>query len=329
MLARLSFFLCGDGAGRRFVRCVILTATGPRAHSNATHSMNELHRSLADKILRHIRTSALPEGAHLRESALAEQFGTSRPPVRNALTYLEQNGIVAKVPNKGFFVANADAAINAPEDEGAESEAAIYMRIADDRLARDLPDRVSENELMRRYNVSRMVLRRILTRISTEGWIEPNEGRGWTFAALIDSVEAYRESYALRQVLEVYGLRADEFHMDAALLADLRKQQQIIYEGGWQTLSRMELFEVNATFHETLARMSGNRFVYPAVQKLNQLRRLVEYRQTGQREQVRQQNREHLEILDALEAGDRERAADLMHAHLGQALVSKARSDLF
>ncbi|MGL4280120.1 MAG: GntR family transcriptional regulator [Albidovulum sp.] len=292
--------------------------------------MNELHRSLADRIIRHIRTSAMGEGAHLTEASLQDILGTSRQPIRSALGILAEQGILEKVPNKGFFLkdpdlAQADAA--PPADE--TSDEAIYLKIADERLSRHLADRVSENDLMRRYGISRLALRRVLTRISGEGWIERNEGRGWTFAALIDSVEAYRECYELRQVIESHGLRSPAFRLDRNVLADLRRRQTMIAEGGWQKLSQMELFETNSEFHERLAELSGNRFLLSSVQKLNQLRRLVEYRQTLNTDQVRGQNAEHMGILDALDAGDTGLAADLMFAHLGKAKDRKARAEMF
>lgn len=292
--------------------------------------MNELHRSLADRIIRHIRTSDMAEGAHLTEAGLQDILGTSRQPIRSALGILADQGILQKVPNKGFFLCDpglAQAGAAPPADE--TSDEAIYLKIADERLSKRLADRVSENDLMRRYGISRLALRRVLTRISSEGWIERNEGRGWTFAALINSVEAYRECYELRQVIETHGLRSPAFRLDRNVLADLRRRQTMVAEGGWQKLSQMELFETNSEFHEGLAELSGNRFLLSSVQKLNQLRRLVEYRQTLNTDQVRGQNAEHMGILDALDAGDTGLAADLMFAHLGKAKDRKARAEMF
>lgn len=271
----------------------------------------------------------MPTGQHLTEASLQDLLGTSRQPIRFALGHLAEQGLLERIPNKGFFLKNPALAIDPPPAADDSSEEAVYLRIADDRLTRRLPDRVSENDLMRRYGVSRLALRRILTRISGEGWIERNEGRGWTFAALIDSVEAYRECYDLRQVIEVHGLRSPDFRLDKAVLADLRRRQEFVARAGWQNLSQMELFETNSAFHEGLAGLSGNRFLLSTVQKLNQLRRLVEYRQTLDTEQVLGQNAEHLAILDALDEGDTDRAADLMQDHLGKAKLRKARAEMF
>ena len=55
---------------------------------------------------------------------------------------------------------------------------------------------------MRRYSVARSTLRKVLTRISEEGWAEPKVGHGWSFQNMIESPEAYEESYLFRQASE-------------------------------------------------------------------------------------------------------------------------------
>jgi DNA-binding GntR family transcriptional regulator len=74
--------------------------------------------------------------------------------------------------------------------------------------------------------------------------------------------------------------------------------------------------------------MSGNRFLVSTIARLNQLRRLVEYRQTLDAERVRAQNAEHLEILDALDGGDVAHAADLLRAHISGAKRRKATAEI-
>lgn len=51
-----------------------------------------------------ILSGNLAEGKQLRQDELAEQFGTSRIPVREALRQLEAEGLVKIVPNKGALV---------------------------------------------------------------------------------------------------------------------------------------------------------------------------------------------------------------------------------
>ena len=53
------------------------------------------------QILVEIRSGALLPGARLRETELAERFGISRTPVREAIRLLEADGLVAHIPRQG------------------------------------------------------------------------------------------------------------------------------------------------------------------------------------------------------------------------------------
>lgn len=56
-----------------------------------------------------ILAGVLSPGARLRQEELAERFGTSRIPVREALRALEYEGLVTSEPNRGFTVTELDA----------------------------------------------------------------------------------------------------------------------------------------------------------------------------------------------------------------------------
>lgn len=290
--------------------------------------VNSLHRQLANRILLHIRVSGSQQGDHVTESSLQDLLGTSRAPIRAALAQLAGEGFLQRVPNRGYFVGRMPAEAGQAASEPAEDER-IYLSIAEDRLNGRLADTISENEAMRQYGIPRTRLRRILDRIAREGWIERREGRGWTFASLIDSVEAYRESYEIRKILEPSGLLSESFRFENSLGRRLREQQEFVLSGAWRTLSQFELFETNSQFHEGLASMSGNRFLWDIIARQNQLRRLVEYRQVLNRDQVRGQCEEHLNILGLLEVGDQEQAAVRLRLHLDAAKLRKANSSMF
>ncbi len=288
---------------------------------------NQLHLSLAAKIHRHIKMNSLEVGHHLTEASLQQEFDISRAPLRAAMTELAKNGVLEKVKNRGFYVRKP--ILESDEVPSESDDEAIYFRIADDLLTKSIPRTVAETFLMQRYDLSRDRLRRVLTRIAAEGWVERREGRGWSFVQLIDSIEAYRESYELRQMLEPAGVLGNGFRADDEIIQRLSAQQQMVNDGGWETLGQIELFETNADFHEGLAQMSGNRFLVGIIERQNQLRRLVEYRQTLRREQVRGQNEEHLAILELIRQGERTDAAAALSAHLGNAKRRKGNPDIF
>ena len=251
--------------------------------------------------------------------------GTSRSPIRAALALLEADGVLERRPNRGFFIKTLPTASPdgpAPSVETGDGER-VYLAIAMDRLARRLPEVVSENELMRRYDLTRAQLRLVLTRIASEGWVTRRPGRGWIFPALIDTLEAYRENYSFRQMVEPASLLAPEFRIDPATIERLRSQQRAIRDDGYLRLGQVELYAINADFHESLAAMGHNRFVGQALARVNHARRLMEYARPLDRLRVRRVCEEHLGILDALAAGDTGEAARRLAAHLTEAADEK------
>ena len=63
-----------------------------------------------DELQHAILEGVLQPGERLRAEALAQRFGTSRTPVREALLQLEAQGLVEVEPNRGAVVKAFDAA---------------------------------------------------------------------------------------------------------------------------------------------------------------------------------------------------------------------------
>ncbi|MCA0327425.1 MAG: GntR family transcriptional regulator [Proteobacteria bacterium] len=285
-----------------------------------------LQQRVAREIVALVRRAGLTAGEHLRESHLAEQIGTSRSPVQAALRLLASEGVLQRDANRGYFLTKdaadwSDVAVRF----SAQPDDPLYLEIAAARQSRELPDEVSEAELMRRFQVARSTLRKVLARIGREGWIEQRVGHGWCFLPMIDSTGAYEESYLFRQSIEPAGLLGPSFRVNPAELAALKREQERIATDGYLSMTPIELFEANSRFHETLAEWSGNRFILQSVRQVNRLRRLIEYRQASRRAPRQTQAAEHLEILRAIERQDPGQAASLMRAHLDGARRGKSQ----
>jgi DNA-binding GntR family transcriptional regulator len=63
-----------------------------------------LVEDLADRLHAAILAGEFPIGSWLRQEALAERFGVSRTPVREALRVLQSAGVVSAVPRRGVLV---------------------------------------------------------------------------------------------------------------------------------------------------------------------------------------------------------------------------------
>lgn len=65
----------------------------------------DIPAQIAQEIRKLINRGQLPPGLQLRQSDLADRFGISRVPVREALKLLAAESIIEHDPNRGFFVA--------------------------------------------------------------------------------------------------------------------------------------------------------------------------------------------------------------------------------
>ncbi len=104
-------------------------------------------RSLSDQAFEVVRerilSTQIPPLAPIRQETLAEELGISKIPLREALGRLEQQGLLASHPNRGFFV----PALSAGE---AEEVFALRLKIEPDAAAQaSLAAEESEREAAR------------------------------------------------------------------------------------------------------------------------------------------------------------------------------------
>ncbi len=276
---------------------------------------SNLHARLASQVLDYVRRNRLPAGTHLPEPALCARFNVSRTPVRAALALLEAQGYVERVPRRGYFTLKGGGA-GAGDDLPEAEEDRLYLQVAQDRVLKRLPPQNSEADLLRRYPVPRRVLTRVLERLLREGLAERRPGRGWTFSPVLDSKRVHDESYRFRRVIEPAALLEKGFRLDEAAAARSEEKHMRILSGAVRQVTPIELFEMNAEFHELLAASSGNRFFLEAIRQQNRLRRFVNYHWTYGAERVLETCREHMAVLHAVKAGDLGWASSLLRRHL-------------
>ena len=72
--------------------------------SDSAIQRQSLTSAVADKLRDQIIRGEIPEGAQLRQDAIANQYHVSRIPVREALRQLDAEGLIAIVPNRGAIV---------------------------------------------------------------------------------------------------------------------------------------------------------------------------------------------------------------------------------
>lgn len=275
-----------------------------------------LHRSLAHDIMASLRDEGAAAGAVLSRLGLARRFGVSRTPVIGAIALLQALGAVAiegrsvRLRDPDFDLARLGPAAEA--DRSAE----LMVRIAHDWRGGGLPSEVSERLLRDRYGASRTEIALALRRLAEAGTAKRNRGHRWRFLSGYARAEDRGASYRFRMMLEPAAILEPGFVLPSGWIARTRAAHVVFLDRVWRNIDSVAFFEVNAAFHLELAQASGNRFVAQAIEQQNQHRRFYNYGWQRGLERVRVSIAEHLGILDALEAGQRNEAAERMYRHL-------------
>ncbi len=275
---------------------------------------------LAERLLDWLRRQDLNPGDHVPERLATEAFHVSRTPVRAALALLAERGLLERRDRLGFFVAAAlQSAVPAENGEGS----ALYAAILRDRFSRRLESEVTAAQLVKRYKVRRAAAMRALAQMEREGIVERSLGQRWVFLPALDSLRSQEDSHRFRLILEPAAFLQPGFALDRRRARDLRLAFNEMILQGPAALDMKRVLETDIAFHEAMGDASQNRFLADAIRRQSRLRRLAMSSMQVPPPRLIESCREHLAILDAAEAGDVARAADLMRAHLTASLRAR------
>lgn len=265
-------------------------------------------------------------GAHLGTQQLADRFGVSRSPVREALQLLAEQKVLQRQANRGFFVRSSRTPAVRPAAADAEisERSGAYRRLADDWLDNRIGDQVTEQFLRDRYRLTKAQVTDLLMRAIREGWVERKPGYGWRLLPVAKTPEAFEQIYRFRMLIEPAAMLEPSFRIDRAVLAEQRRIQEEMLTSGAAGMPAERMILNGSRFHEEIIRMAGNPFFLRALEQANRMRRLLEYRARMDRQRLRSQCTEHLQIISLLEKGDVIEASYRMRQHLNGALARKA-----
>ncbi|MCP2258292.1 DNA-binding transcriptional regulator, GntR family [Streptoalloteichus tenebrarius] len=176
------------------------------------------------------------------------------------------------------------------------------------------PGRIySALQLAAQLGVSVTPVREAMLELVREGLLEPVRNRGYRVVELADADIA--EIYEIRELLEVPALIRVAGRVPEAEVPRLRElvttMQRAADQGDLPTF-----LEADRDFHLTLLAMAGNRRLVELVGLLRDQTRLYGAGQLAQGGGLRESADQHAGLLDALLAGDSDRARELMHEHL-------------
>jgi DNA-binding GntR family transcriptional regulator len=286
----------------------------------------DLAEQLAPKIIDMARARSMRAGDPLREESFAKELGVSRSPIRRGFALLAELGLATKEPNRGYFLTTDARGIDSrklPLEVDPFED--FYLRVVDDVLRGDIPTTFFEAELMRKYEVPRGQLMKVLNRLANEAMIERKPGQGWEINSFLHDSKAHIQSYRFRMAIEPAAVLEPGYEVDKVAFAKAREIQQKMLDGDIFSLSRSQLFQVGAQLHELVVRCSGNAFFLEAIRRQNQLRRFMAYKANVDRPRLINQCKEHIHLLDLIESGQREAAAEFLRNHLD--VVGRQKTD--
>ncbi|MDP5290981.1 GntR family transcriptional regulator [Oceanimonas sp. CHS3-5] len=184
-------------------------------------------------------------------------------------------------------------------------------------------ERINEPALCKQLDISRTPLREALKVLHSEGivTIEPNRGA----RVAVITPDEIREHFEIICSLE---RRAAELTAERATAADLEQLTRLQYqlEGYHRAQDKQQYFEINQHIHRLIIELAGNDTL---IQLHHQLMNKVSrgrYLAIGFHHRWDESVTEHQQLLDALKAGDGDRAGRILAEHVmhtGKLLVSE------
>ena len=277
----------------------------------------EVQLNLAHTIVEYLCCRGMNPGNHLTEQELVDEFHISRTPLRAALSYLAERGVFERRRNRGFFVKLDRERLRKLRLALPRTvEDRLLRAIAEDWFALRVPQAFSEVEFRRRYGIGRSLAARVLFRLSEDGIVSRNRGHGWRFESPLRNAAIVDESYAFRIAIEPAAILAPSFELDRGLAEQCRRRHEVVLSAPPEDAPHGALSDIDNEFHRTIGLSSRNRFFLAAIERQIALRHFIELATNREESRLPGHYMDHMEILTAIERGEREEAAELMHHHL-------------
>ncbi|MEX0591188.1 MAG: GntR family transcriptional regulator [Xanthobacteraceae bacterium] len=205
----------------------------------------------------------------------------------------------------------------APLDDTSTFKDRAYVSLRDVIVSLNVYDqpgevRLDERRLAQDLGVSRTPVREAMAQLEREGFVRSVPRRG---------IYVVRKTKV--EVLEMITAWAALESMAARLITTISSDEEIgqlrkmfaKFENGTLHAKLDEYSEVNIEFHQTIIRMSRNSVLIDLAENLFTHMRMIRRKTIGEQDRVDRSIRDHLNIIEALEARETERAEELVRNH--------------
>lgn len=172
--------------------------------------------------------------------------------------------------------------------------------------------RLDERKLAQDFGISRTPVREAMAQLESEGFVRLVPRRGIyvvrkTKREVIEMITAWAalESMAARLITETASVEE---------IAGLRRMFTT-FENGKLRAHLDEYSDVNIEFHQAIIRLSHNRVLIDLAENLLTHMRMIRRKTIGEKDRADRSIRDHLTIIEALEARATDRAEELVRDH--------------
>ena len=176
--------------------------------------------------------------------------------------------------------------------------------------------RIKEQEIAASAGVSRTPVREALRRLEAEGLLRFVPDKGAVVSSWSD--QDAEDIFELRAMLESYGARLAARKITAGQLKELRQlAEQQVSEARLRKAGFLErIADLNDHFHEALHAAASSQRLRSTLSNLASAPLVLQTFRDYEDEDLSRSAHHHLEMVEAIEAGDGEWAASVMHSHV-------------
>ncbi len=288
-----------------------------------------LYAMITDVLRRAIMRGSLQKGAVILEGPIAELLNSTRTPVRQALQYLAQMGVLSRFEGRGYVVGKTGTepkritltatmlGITGQPMRKALGWESIYDEIERHVVHLSVFEgyRLNEMELARHVGVGRMVAHDVLLRLERLGLIQKDERLRWEVIPL--DAKRIANLYALRGLLEPVALKAA---VSAGSTIDLQMLTTSLQQAieTYPSVTPAAMNKLEHDLHVELLSHCPNTDLLHCLERTRSVLTLSKHVLGASAPMPRRDPfmSEHLAILSALSQGDCEMAQNLLRAHL-------------
>jgi DNA-binding GntR family transcriptional regulator len=221
------------------------------------------------------------------------------------------------IPSRARTAEATARVVLAPLDDTSTFADRAYTALRDVIVSLNVYDqpgevRLDERQLAQDLGISRTPVREAMAQLEREGFVRSIPRRGIyvvrkTKREVIEMITAWAALESMAARLMTLNAGDDE-------IATLRAMFTT-FENGRLHARLDEYSEVNIQFHQAIIRMSHNSVLIHLAENLFAHMRMIRRKTIGEDDRAARSIRDHMNIIQALEARDTERAEDLVRQH--------------